>query len=157
MKAQKNKCISGLSLVEVMLAMVVIMFAVIGAIGFRSFCAMDAAKADEKISAARIASALIESWKGTGGDGDYDPFSQYGYELEISSSDDGLEVPEEFTEVGMYRIVSGGEDYFATLAYKDDATDVEPRILNVSVLCPHDREDNTQAGQSAKLSTYCGN
>ena len=58
---------TGFSLIEVMVAMVVIIIGVMGAMGFRYYCVLDAKKADVQVTAARIATLLLEDWKGMGG------------------------------------------------------------------------------------------
>lgn len=66
--------LAGLTLVEVMVAIVVIMIAVIGAMGYQYHSALDARKADVQITAARLGSMLLYDWKGSGG---YSGYSNY--------------------------------------------------------------------------------
>jgi prepilin-type N-terminal cleavage/methylation domain-containing protein len=67
-----------LTLVELMVAVAIIAVAVIGAMGFRFYCVTDAKKADVQVNAARIASMILENWKGMGGEKSYNPKTQFG-------------------------------------------------------------------------------
>ena len=67
MKRLRTNNKTGFTLIEVMVAMVVIIIGVMGAMGFRYYCVLDAKKADVQMTAARIATLLLEDWKGMGG------------------------------------------------------------------------------------------
>jgi prepilin-type N-terminal cleavage/methylation domain-containing protein len=62
-----QKCPAGLTLIEVMVVVLLIAVAVVGTMGFRLYCVTDAKKADAQAGAARIASMILENWKGNGG------------------------------------------------------------------------------------------
>ncbi len=64
----------GLTLIEVMIAILILSITVLATSGFRYYAAMDARKADVQITAARLASLLLSSWKGSGG---YSGYSKY--------------------------------------------------------------------------------
>ena len=68
---------AGITLIEVMVTIVIISIAVIGAAGYRYHSALNARKANVQITAARIALLMLESWKGQGG---YSGYSKYGLE-----------------------------------------------------------------------------
>ena len=146
----------GVTLVEVMVAIVVIAVAVIGAMGYRYYCALDARKADVQITAARVALLLLEGWNGAGGGLDYDPeAAQFNStELPVSSEEGSPAVPDGFKGLGSYHIVANRVNYYATLSYKD--TTDGPRVLNVSIAWLHDYQEWTDSDtyQSVKLTTY---
>lgn len=54
----------GFSLIEVMVAILILSIAVIGTSGYRYYTALDARKADMQATAARVALMLCESWGG---------------------------------------------------------------------------------------------
>lgn len=62
-----KKSRSGLTLIEIMVAITVIIVGVLGAMMYRYHSALDARKADVKIGAARVGLLLLEDWKGTHG------------------------------------------------------------------------------------------
>ena len=72
MKPKAGKMRSGLTLIEVMVAMVVIVVGVLGAMMYRYHTAFDARKADLHMGATRIGLLLLEEWKGMSG-ATYDP------------------------------------------------------------------------------------
>jgi prepilin-type N-terminal cleavage/methylation domain-containing protein len=78
MKLNKTKSNAGLTLIEVMVVIIIISVAVIGAMSFRYHSVEDAKKADVHIGAARVGSMLLENWKGMGGLSGYNPTSQFG-------------------------------------------------------------------------------
>jgi prepilin-type N-terminal cleavage/methylation domain-containing protein len=130
MISRKNQRTQGITLVEVMIAMVLLAVAVLGAMGFRYYSATDARKADMYNNAARFSSLLLESWKGIGGLERFDSIQTFGQEFEITESEIGPPVPSGFTGLARYRIDFDRLNYYVTLSYKD-ATATEPRTLNV--------------------------
>jgi prepilin-type N-terminal cleavage/methylation domain-containing protein len=130
MISRKNPERKGVGLVEVLIAMVLLSIAVLGAMGFRYYSASDTSKANMYNNAARFSSLLLESWKGIGGLERFDPIETFGQEFEITESEIGPAVPSEFTGLARYRIAFDHRNYYVTLSYKD-ATATEPRTLNV--------------------------
>jgi prepilin-type N-terminal cleavage/methylation domain-containing protein len=130
MISRKKQARRGLGLVEVMIAMVLLAVAILGAMGFRYYSATDARKADMYNNAARFSSLLLESWKGIGGLERFDAVETFGQEFEITESETGPPVPSGFTGLARYRIDFDRLNYYVTLSYKD-ATATEPRTLNV--------------------------
>jgi len=147
----------GVTLVEVMAAVVFMSIAVLGAMGFRYYSASNARRADVKITASRLSLLLLESWKGAGAASSYDPVAEFGSELTISTSDTGPAVPTGFSALGSYHIVANRANYYATLSYKA-ATSTEPKTLNVCVAWLGNYQTGTVSGtdQSIKLTTYAG-
>jgi Tfp pilus assembly protein PilV len=64
---------SGLTLVEVMLAAAVIIVAALGTLCYEYLCVDHVRYARAQMTATRIGQLLIEDWKSTGGDVDYNP------------------------------------------------------------------------------------
>ena len=73
MTVKRLKSAAGITLIEVMVTIVVISIAVVGAAGYRYHSALNARRANVQITAARIALLMLESWKGQGG---YSGYSQ---------------------------------------------------------------------------------
>ena len=72
MAPRKRKMRSGLTLVEVMAGLLVVVVGVLGAMMYRYYSASDARKADLHMGATRMALLLLEEWKGMSG-ATYDP------------------------------------------------------------------------------------
>ena len=66
MAAKRNTRVKGLTLIEIMVAVLIIAVAVISAASFRYYCVLDAKKADVQVTAGRLAWALLESWRSRG-------------------------------------------------------------------------------------------
>ncbi len=130
---RKSKIGRGLTLIEIMIAILVIVIGVIGAMGFRYYCATSSRHADVQINCARVASLILEGWKAEAGRavaGD-----QYNPANEIT-------LPANMTITGTYpnyvvHLMAGsGVYYYAALSYQDLASPSNPpniRELNVKV------------------------
>ena len=161
MKTKRKKQNSGLSLIEVMVAISVMLIAVIGAMGFRYYCTLDARKADIQVTATRLASMLLEDWAGNGGSSDYDPTGLAGLtSFSVSGESVGTTAPEGFNILGTYGIVASGVNYHAVLSYLNQTPDV-PRTLNVIVAWPHkypigsySKADGPGFYEFVKMTTY---
>jgi len=165
MNTLKAKNIAGLTLIEIMVVVLLISVAVLGATSFRMFCVMDAKKADVQINAARVGSMLLETWKGTGGFSSYDPslefpISSYGSQFGITKTATGLAEPTGFTSLASkYQILDKSNNvyYFVTLSYKPAVVSPsEPTALNVTIV----RRSNYTTGsvttddKTLKMTTY---
>lgn len=145
----------GLSLVDVMSAIVALAIMVIGAANYRYYAAMDERKASMQITAARIGVLFCESWRGVKGTDTYDPTIYSCPELSIAAST-GPEKPEDFTLLGSYTVELSGGNYHATLSWKD--VHAELRALNVVVAWT--LQGQGEAGDEYelfKLTTYALN
>ncbi len=148
MITRQFKSSRGLSLVETMIAIVILSAAVIGASGYRYYAALDARKADIQMTAARIGLLFCESWHGVNGIETYDPTASSSSDLQITP----ITVPASykyagFTTLGGYMVVASDANnvnYYAVLSWKDVAAGL--RALNVTVAWP-------QRGQSAAVIT----
>jgi prepilin-type N-terminal cleavage/methylation domain-containing protein len=121
----------GLTLVEVVIAMLIITIAALGVSSFRYQAALDARRADAQIVASRTGLLLGEGWRGLRGATTYDPVADLSSELTIATSTDGPTAPSGFTEIGKYHIVASRANYYATLSWNDISAGL--RALNVSV------------------------
>jgi len=136
-KKRKVRCRRGVSLVGTMVAVAILLIALIGTSTFRYAAAFDGRKARAHTSAARVALALAESWRGIRGDVTLDPIQLSSPDMTVSASTwAGHENPDDFTLLGNYLVVLNNDDpdsinYYVTMSWKD----VQPglRALNVSV------------------------
>ncbi len=148
---------AAVTFIEVIAAMVILAVAVIGAGGYRYYCVLDARKADVQITAARLASTLLESWRNTSDPNTFDPTdpTQLANPPQLTIvAGPAPAVPTGFTESRSYVIVVGGLEYRAVLSWKDiplNTPQVPPglRALNVIVVRPQ-RQDSILV----KLTTY---
>jgi hypothetical protein len=155
---RKRKAIGrGFSIVEVVVAAVVIAVAVVGTSGFRYHSALDWRRAVRHTSAARAALLLCESWRGTGGDEDYNPVSHLGANTNIATGD-GPEQPDGYTLLGSYTLSVNGTLCYATLSWKDVTEGL--RALNVAVAWTQRGENGggyDAADKIFPLTTYAAN
>ena len=121
-----------MTLIEVMAAVLVVMVIVIGVMNFQFYCALDARKADVRVTAARLGQLLLEAWKTVEGDVLlYDPAADFGEPpLDDFSvvADPGL--PGLATSFRIYRIKINGTNYFVKLSYEDATA---PRTLSAAI------------------------
>lgn len=140
-KANQKKRRCGLTMIEIVVAMVIIVVAVTGAMGYRYYSILDARKARVKITAARVGSMFLESWKGTGGrsvpEDAFDPKNfDFGSKLIVSGSGGtAVGIPGGFIPFGAYAVSTDGSNYYAALSYSDDAG-TNLRTLNIAVAWP---------------------
>lgn len=161
MKATRKKASYGMTLIEVMVTMIVIIIGVMGAMGFRYYCVLDAKKADVLITAARIATLLLDDWKGTGGSA-YVPNTSLpltsGLTVTASATGPAAAFPSSILNNTSYHVVcnvNAGSiiDYYVTLS----SAATLPRTLNVSIGWRHDYKTGTLSGADKVISftTYC--
>ena len=132
----------GLSLIEVMVSILILLAAVVGATRYQYYTAMDARRADLYGQASRLAVTMLEGWKGAGGKVTFDPLVDFGngYQPDFKtnmvldrigngSPPAGMDVA-----IGEYRIIADRATYHITLSYIDvDFPDDLPIALNVLV------------------------
>ena len=155
-KADKTWCRSGISLIETMNAVVILLIAVIGASGYRYCSTLDARKADAYVGSARIGYLLSESWRGLQGSETYDPAAHLGAGLTITTSE-GPDAPNGFTELESYEVVLNDVVYYATLSWKNLSSDL--RALNVVLIWAQrsqgeEQNEIDEADRSFELTTY---
>jgi len=71
MISQKSKFNSAFTLIEVMVAMVILSIASVGALGYQYFAAKQAKIGQIQVASTNIAQLLLEDWKSTGGSAEY--------------------------------------------------------------------------------------
>lgn len=162
-RVDKNK---GLTLIEVMVVVIIIAVAVIGAMRFRYFGVANAKKADVQSNATRIGSMMLETWKGLGGIIDpknpdmavfenainkYSPYFTF-----VSAAQ--RSVPANFAHVKTYQVIdlANGVYYFVTLSYKLAVTGSlpEPEALNALITWNQGYGTSGQPEHTISISTY---
>lgn len=151
----------GMTLIEVMVAAVVVVVAVLGAMAFRYVTALDARKADIQISAGRVGLLLLEGWKAEKGSNTYNPANDFTSGIVIvSTSAGGPAVPAGFTALatsgnGQFQIKDNQMYFYATLSFIA-STLTEPRKLNVIVGWRPGAAQGAggEATQNIKLTAY---
>ena len=160
MKRITIKQYSGLTLVEIIITILVVVIAFIGAMGYRYCCALNARKADVQVSAARLGAMLLETWKAAGGYSRSDPLNDYNPEElafgpEVLITDSGSTGPGGLeNEFGNYLIVANRVNYYATLSYQDVAGQSRTLSVNVAWMPRFQQWDPSEPYQSVNLTTY---
>lgn len=152
---------AGVTLLEIMAAIVIVSVAVLGASGYRYYSTLDVKRASMQSTAARIALLLCENWRGRSIDltTTYDPASYLGSELQLQVSAVGPDYPAGFTALGKYVVAVDGVQYWAALSWRDDAAVPRLRVLNIVVAWAQ-RQTVPDAGSAVvmdktfKLTTY---
>lgn len=156
-----TKSAAGFTLVEIMIAIVILTVAVIGTSNFRYYAAADARKAGIHIMAARIGLLLCENWRGVMGDETFDPVTSFSSELTITEDLFVTESEKDeyqlggFTFLGRYKVVVNNINYYVILLWKDVSTGL--RALNITVAWPPRGEEGaglTGAEKLFQLTTY---
>jgi type II secretory pathway pseudopilin PulG len=151
-RVRKNRN-SGLTLVEVMIAMLVIMIIVIGAISYMGACMWNARRAEVRITATRVGQLLLERWKLTGS---YDVSGNWSWHVDDFDPTDpefSLTLPDIFesisadlggegVELGDYEIAFDEVHYFVTLLYDNS----QPQMLSARVAWNRDYGSQTPVG-----------
>ena len=158
MTVKRYNRFKGISLIEVMAAILVLSVVVIGTSGFRYHAALGNQKVIGQLTAARVGLLLSESWRGVKGDETFSPIDYLGSELAIANASAvTTDVPIDFTELGYYEIDIDGSQYLVTLSWNDISSGL--RVLNVVVTwnhrnCPTGTTDIEQPTKSIKFTTY---
>jgi Tfp pilus assembly protein PilV len=72
-KTRKNLCSDGFSLIEVVLSIAMIIVVALGTLSFQYHGIKHSRSSEAQIAATRLGQLILEDWKSTGGDSDYDP------------------------------------------------------------------------------------
>lgn len=159
MSVERLKNLSGVSLIESMIAVTVLSVAVVGASAFRYYSALDVREADRQAAAARVAILLCESWQGAADTAGYNLVTLLGSDLTISAisghKESDPDWPAGFTLLGNYKITSAdGAEYYATLAWKNVYSDF--KAINVVVAWSQSGTTGgiNNADKSFKLTGY---
>lgn len=127
-----SKYPKGVTLIEIISAMVILSVIVLGLSAHRYYAAMDARKASSRTTAVTTASLLCETWRGLDGASGFNPNDHFNSELSITESGNGPDVPAGFTELDRYRVTIDDVYYWTTLSWKDISTNL--RALNIVVM-----------------------
>jgi Tfp pilus assembly protein PilV len=139
----------GFSLLDVVIASVVLLIAIIGTAAYRYYSTLDGRKAAMQTSAARIAETLYESWRGVQGASTYNPTSYTWANMTITAGS-GPTAPSGFTALNSYAITTNTYSYTATLSYQTVSTGL--MALNVIVAWP--TSGTGTANNSYTLTSY---
>ena len=152
--------ISGFTLIEIMISIVIVMVLVTGAMGYQYYSAADVKISEVKATAARVSMLLLEGWKGDQGAGDFDPVSLFSSQLNITKSTVGPDAPPNesgmnFTVLGKYRVQVNDIYYYITLS-SDAASSFEPLTLNIQTTWRSDYGNGTLDGDedAVQYSTF---
>jgi hypothetical protein len=151
---RRTETIRAFTIIEVIIAAIILVIAIIGTSAFRYRAAFGARQADSYSTGVRMTLLLCEGWAGVDGNNTYNPVTTFSPALTISTAT-GIAAPTGFTKLNSYKIVVDGFSYFATLSWKDMGSGIKSLYVVVSWdQC--DRGTNTlaTAGQSFKLTTY---
>jgi len=159
MTAKHHKSAAAVTLVEVMLASVVIVVGFIGATSYRYYAALDERKATMWRTAARVGLLFADSWRGLNGLENYEPVVYLDtVEFDVEKIADGP-IPDGYSAVnGTYAVTTDEEKYYVTLAYGQ--SEAELRALNIEVAwTPRlaGETDFANAEKSFKLTMYVPN
>lgn len=159
MTDKRYKHPAGLTFIEIMIATVILLIAIIGTSAFRYTTAMNARKADAQATAARVGLLLCEGWRGASDPCSFDPTALGTGALALSLADEGTHVgyatPDGFTLLGVYEATAEQVDYYAVLSWNDVSTGL--KALNVVVLWNQrgsEAVDGVYPDKSFKLTTY---
>ena len=154
----------GFTMIEVMIALGGFLVAVVGALSFQYYCAVDTREADVRAGANRVALLMLEGWRGSGGRATglwaFNPIEEFGPlaatdgPLEfIGPTDEGLDAID--PELGRYKVVANRTNYFVTLSY-NDTVDPSLRTLGVTVAWSRDykAESLDRLVRSVALTTF---
>jgi hypothetical protein len=80
MTIKRTKFAPAATLIEIIIAILILSIAALSTSGFRYHSALNARKADVQLTAARLASLILSSWKGCGGYSGYSKYDLLGYD-----------------------------------------------------------------------------
>ena len=127
----------GFTLLELIIAAVIVGILSVGALGYEYHAMRNVRHAEVQVMASQVGKTILDVWKGLRGVNYYDPATLLGTKLAISSSaigptpgadsDGGL-----FTTLGRYQVVSDAVTFYVTCSYKEPSV-LNPKTLNVAV------------------------
>ncbi|MHC4259093.1 MAG: prepilin-type N-terminal cleavage/methylation domain-containing protein [Planctomycetota bacterium] len=178
MAIRRIKRRTGLTMIEIMVTIAVLLIVVVGTSAFRYHAVLGARQGEARTTAARMAQMLCESWRGASDPNTFNPVTaldpgtslgqQFSDIVAVDVSEHGPSVADGFTLLGYYRIVLDDNDseqgdeisYWTTLAWQDVASGL--RALNIVV--GWDARNAMPAyyweggsGRTFKVTTYIAN
>jgi len=147
MNVKRRKFATAVTLVEVMVAMVVLAIASLGALGYQYHAALQARIAHAQTTCTRTAQLLLEDWKSTGGSEDYDPTTLgLGFSSNMVHLGQGIALPD-----GVYNITVDDVPMLIVLKWADVAYDSEAEVtlrqISVTTVWRRDTEKDVDFGQ----------
>jgi len=143
---KKHKYSDGFTLIECMIAIVVLLIAMGGVMAFRYYTVSCAERAESQLMAARSACLLSEAWRGQKADASFDPtqqdFESY-FQIEkmltpgllgvapSGSWSEKLDGTAGLTVLGNYRIRVDDKEFLARLLY---GADTVPNLRTIHIL-----------------------
>lgn len=94
MPVKHCNCARGSNLIEVMVAVMILAIAAVGALGYQYHAAIQTEIAGAETASTHIAQMLLEDWKGTGGSSSYNP-------IILDSSFSKSRIPSDFDMAGV--------------------------------------------------------
>ncbi|MBN1819016.1 MAG: prepilin-type N-terminal cleavage/methylation domain-containing protein [Sedimentisphaerales bacterium] len=147
MKILRRPYARAVTLVEVIVACVVLAIAVLGVLSYQYHATRRTILARDKLTATRTCQLLLEDWKSNGADDTYDPSS-----LELGFTDTGT--------ADRYKIKVNDLPMVATLSWKDVDNDTEANVtlreIRVLLQWRLDRRDDVIDAQDPQfeMATY---
>lgn len=133
---RRRRYLRAFTVLEVVISILIIMVLVNGVLGYQYFSTRDVRLSEVQASASRLGLLLLESWKGSGGIGTFDPLAEFSSELTMETLAEGPDVPEDegavFVKLGSYGVQMENTYFFITLS-KAEATEQEPAILSAVI------------------------
>lgn len=123
MKKTSRKNRWGLTLIEIMVAIVVIIVGVLGAVMYRYSSALHARRADVHAGAGRVALLILEGWKGAAGNPAYDPSDDIG--LQVLNATDEITISSASGGVHTVQLRGGTLTYYYAELVKPSVEDVD--------------------------------
>ena len=113
---------SGVTLIELMVAMVVIIIAVLGATMYRYGSVTDARRADIQMCAGRVALLVVEEWKAAAGSYTFDPADDIALNSALAGGSDDITISEKVDDDYWPVSLTGGKDsyYYVKINWEDD-------------------------------------
>lgn len=144
-----RRALSGMTILEVAIALVLLLLATLGTTAYRYHVALNTQKAEKQATAARVALLICESWKGEKGRETYDAVANFDSMLTISDSVTGPSVPIGYTDLETYQVTSKGINFFVTLSWKQVSANL--RELNIQVAWGHRTHGTTAFSSDDKI------
>ena len=170
MGSKRPRRTAGLTLVEIMVSVLILVIAVLGTSAFRYHASLGVREAELQGNAAQIAQLLCESWRGASDPNTFALEDALGSEfatiLDVYDTAHGPYVPDGFTLLGRYQIRMVGTDgggeisYWATLSWQE----VAPGLVALNVIVGWNPRSpmpdyymDDGSGRLFKLTTYITN
>jgi len=149
-----TKSAPAVTLVEIMVTIIILLVAILGACSYRYYAALDARRADVYITAARLGSLLCENWKGVQGDYAYNVTDDLLEDLVIETVYEGPDVPADVGILGYYKIAVKGVNYHTVLWWKPVSSYSDLRELHVIVAWNWRNPESWYWNKSFRVTNY---